>query len=386
MILEHTFINWGIEFTGIDNGLSALKLIEKSQAFDVIIVDYHMPFLNGIDTIKMIRGQLDLSAEKQPVILLHSSSDDIGIYDECKRLGVRFNLTKPVKSQELLQYLKNIHTQPVLTVKDRENASVISSAILTNDFSPVILVAEDVFLNMVLVTTIVKQMVPNVTILEAKNGIEAFETAIDKNPDLVLMDVQMPDMSGIEATVKIRNYEKGKESHITIIALTAGAIKGEKEKCLEAGMDDFLTKPIDQVSLRKILEKHLNLIDHKTDIPADMIITNNDALHFDKAMFMENIGNSQAIYDDLLQVVPIQFSTDLALLETAITERNLADIKKAAHSIKGSSLNMCFIKLAELAKEIESDISEDHLEKLDTVYNDLISEWKLLQLVLENKE
>jgi len=195
MILEHTFINWGIEFVGIDNGLSALKLIEKSQAFDVIIVDYHMPFLNGIDTIKMIRGQLDLSAEKQPVILLHSSSDDIGIYDECKRLGVRFNLTKPIKSQELLQYLKNIHTQPVLTVKDRKNASVISSAILTKDFSPVILVAEDVFLNMILVTTIVKQMIPNVTILEAKNGIEAYETAIDKNPDLVLMDVQMPEMS-----------------------------------------------------------------------------------------------------------------------------------------------------------------------------------------------
>jgi len=386
MILEHTFINWGIEFTGIDNGLSALKLIEKSQAFDVIIVDYHMPFLNGIDTIKMIRGQLDLSAEKQPVILLHSSSDDIAIYDECKRLGVRFNLTKPVKSQELLQYLKNIHSQPVLTAKDRENTSVISSAILTNDFSPVILVAEDVFLNMVLVTTIVKQMIPNVTILEAKNGIEAYETAIDKNPDLVLMDVQMPEMSGIEATVKIRNYEKGKGNHIPIIALTAGAIKGEKEKCLEAGMDDFLTKPIDQVGLRKILEKHLNLIDRKTDIPADIILTNSDALHFDKAMFMENIGNSQAIYDELLEVVPIQFSADLSLLEKAIGERNLADIKKAAHSIKGSSLNMCFIKLAGLAKEIESDISEDHLEKLDAVYNDLISEWKLLQLVLENKE
>jgi len=386
MILEHTFINWGIEFVGIDNGLSALKLIEKSQAFDVIIVDYHMPFLNGIDTIKMIRGQLDLSAEKQPVILLHSSSDDIGIYDECKRLGVRFNLTKPIKSQELLQYLKNIHTQPVLTLKDRKNASVISSAILTNDFSPVILVAEDVFLNMVLVTTIVKQMIPNVTILEAKNGIEAYETAIDKNPDLVLMDVQMPEMSGIEATVKIRNYEYGKESHITIIALTAGAIKGEKEKCLEAGMDDFLTKPIDQVGLRRILEKHLNLIDRKTDIPADTILANNDMLHFDKAMFMENIGNSQAIYDELFEVVPIQFSTDLALLETAIRVRNLPDIKKAAHSIKGSSLNMCFIKLAELAREIESDIDENHLEKLDAVYNDLISEWKLLQMVLKGMD
>jgi len=383
MILEHTFINWGIEFTGIDNGLSALKLIEKSQAFDVIIVDYHMPFLNGIDTIKMIRGQLDLSAEKQPVILLHSSSDDIGIYDECKRLGVRFNLTKPVKSQELLQYLKNIHTQPVLTVKDRENASVISSAILTNDFSPVILVAEDVFLNMVLVTTIVKQMVPNVTILEAKNGIEAFETAIDKNPDLVLMDVQMPEMSGIEATVKIRNYENGKESHIPIIALTAGAIKGEKEKCLEAGMDDFLTKPIDQVSLRRILEKYLIDGNHQAEIQTVGVSSRNIDLHFDKNTFMENVGNSQSIFNELIEFVPEQFAADFAMLEKAVKEQNLADFKKAVHSIKGASLNMCFIQLAELAKEIELNIDETPVENFNLPFNDMASEWRQIQLILK---
>ena len=216
LILEHTFFNWGIEFEGIDNGLSALKLIEKSKPFDVIIVDYHMPYLNGLDTIRMIREQLNLSAEKQPTILLHSSSDDIDIYEECKELGVRFNLTKPVKSQELLHYLKSINSQPIGLIKEPEKSLLGITVSLASDFSPVILVAEDVAINMLLVTTIIKQMIPNVTVLEAKNGKEAFDITISNNPDLILMDVQMPEMSGIEATVEIRKYEHGKGTRIPV--------------------------------------------------------------------------------------------------------------------------------------------------------------------------
>jgi len=386
MILEHTFNYWGIEFTGVDNGLSALKIIEKSKPFDVIIVDYHMPFLNGLDTIRMIREQLNLTPEKQPVILLHSSSDDIGIYDECKRLGVRFNLTKPVKSQELLQYLKNIHDQPTSAKKESQSTLPTDKSELTDDFSPVILIAEDVFLNMVLVTTIVKQMIPNGIILEAKNGIDALDLTIAQNPDLILMDVQMPEMSGIEATIRIREYESTKGNRIPIIALTAGAIKGEKEKCIEAGMDDFLTKPIDQVALQKILEKYLKALNYQSHSYAENMQFENVNLHFDKITLLDNIGNSQAILDELLEVVPIQFAADLSLLKKAIGERNLPDIKRAAHSIKGSSLNMCFTILAELAKNIESAIDDGHHENLEVIFDNMILEWEELQLILKDLE
>ena len=386
MILEHTLISWGIEFVGIDNGLSALKLIEQSKSFDVIIVDYHMPFLNGIDTIKMIREQLKLTPEKRPVILLHSSSDDIEIYEECKRLGVRFNLTKPVKSQELLQYLKNIHTLPASVKKENANLLLTAAKDLATDFSPVILVAEDVFLNMVLVTTIIKQLIPNVILYEAKNGLEALEITTAKNPDLILMDVQMPEMSGIEATIKIRDYERGTAKRIPIIALTAGAVKGEKEKCLDAGMDNFLTKPINQVELRNLLENHLSIINSQSDITSQMISAVNVNLHFDKTMLMENIGSSQAILDELLEVVPIQFSSDFELLEKSISERNLPDIKKAAHSIKGASLNMCFMQLAELAKGIETAIDVNQTETLELIFKDLISEWEQVKLIINKLE
>ncbi|MCX6220726.1 MAG: response regulator [Bacteroidia bacterium] len=257
MILEHTFNNWGIEFVGSDNGLSALNLLERSNRFDLIIVDYHMPYLNGIDTIKLIREKLKLTPEIQPIILLHSSSDDIELYEECKKLGVRFHITKPIKSEELMQYLKNLHNWP--TSEANELKKILNQVrIEVVDTKPVlILVAEDVIINMKLVTTILAQMLPGATILEAKNGKEALDLAKINHPDFIFMDVQMPEMSGYEATLAIRKHEKSKGIRTPIFALTAGVTKGEMEKCREAGMDDFLSKPIDQQALRTLLKKYL---------------------------------------------------------------------------------------------------------------------------------
>ena len=107
---------------------------------------------------------------------------------------------------------------------------------------------------MILVTTLLKKTIPEVTILKAKNGKEAYEIAISEKPDLIIMDIQMPVMTGIEATLEIRNYEKSNGGRIPIAALTAGF---EKEKCLEAGMDEFMTKPLNSDMLDSLLSKYL---------------------------------------------------------------------------------------------------------------------------------
>lgn len=260
LILEHSFNNWGIGFTGVDNGLAALKIIEKSTLFDVIIVDYHMPYLNGLETIRMVREKLLLTPDRQPVILLHSSSDDIQIFEECKKLGVKFNLVKPVKSHELLHYLNNIHSNTAPEVKEAGTGPSGAIADISGNVRPVILIAEDVFMNMLLIRTFVRQIVPKAEIFEAKTGKEALELAKKIKPDLIFMDVQMPEMSGLEATVGIREHEMQTGGHIPIVALTAGAIKQEKENCIEAGMDDFLTKPIDNNALQIILKKFLTTL------------------------------------------------------------------------------------------------------------------------------
>ena len=243
LILKETFRNWNIECIGCLNGYDALKILESQRNFDVIIVDYIMPYLDGLATIKLIREKLKLYPENYPVILLQSSSNKTEIIDECRKLGVRFNISKPVKLRELFNYLVNLNKNEYSENKNVTDNSKKDVEILNVDKS-VILIAEDVLMNMILIKTMVLQHIPNAEILEAKNGIETLELVINRKIDLILMDVQMPEMDGIEATKEIRKYDFERSTHTPIVALTAGAIKEEKDRCLEAGMDDFLTKPI----------------------------------------------------------------------------------------------------------------------------------------------
>jgi HPt (histidine-containing phosphotransfer) domain-containing protein len=102
-------------------------------------------------------------------------------------------------------------------------------------------------------------------------------------------------------------------------------------------------------------------------------------------MVMESIGNNQLIYEELLEAVQFQFAQDIAILQKALGERNLSDIKKAAHSLKGASLNMWFNKMAELAIEFELYLDKDHFSELDDLFNDLVLEWEQIQTILPEK-
>jgi CheY-like chemotaxis protein len=120
-----------------------------------------------------------------------------------------------------------------------------------------VLIAEDVDMNMLLIKYLLQKSYPQVRILEAVNGNEAVLLWQKEKPDLILMDMQMPEMDGVEATLKIRELELSTENNIPIIALTAGAMQSERDKCIEAGMDDFLTKPIEQEKLLQTLNRFL---------------------------------------------------------------------------------------------------------------------------------
>lgn len=255
IILEHTLMNWGIACVSCDNGLDALKIIETSEFFDVVICDYHMPYIDGLETIGMIREKLKISREKLPVILLHSSSDDDTLHRKCEELGVRFMITKPVIANDLYNYLVKLNTQNTSLESSEDNEITT----LDHDKVATILIAEDNLFNMTLVKAVINNLFPNIHIIEAENGYEAFLLWKQNQPDLILMDIQMPEMNGLEATQQIRILEKGTAKQTPIIALTAGALKEEQENCFNAGMDDYLTKPIDSKLLAKVILKYLNV-------------------------------------------------------------------------------------------------------------------------------
>ena len=258
LILDHTLTNWGIESISCSNGLDALRILETSEPFDVIISDYHMPYIDGLETIKMIREKLNLSPDNQPIILLHSSSDDADLHKRCDELGVCLRLTKPVKSDELYNYL----CQLIKSVKADYSIEEHKEKHFEKDNYATIMIAEDNDFNMILAKAMILRLLPKVQIIEAVNGKEAISLFQKESPDLIFMDIQMPEMNGLEATIKIREMEKGTKIHTPIVALTAEALKEEQEKCINAGMDDYLTKPIDNDLLHKMILKYID-----TDIP-----------------------------------------------------------------------------------------------------------------------
>lgn len=253
VILEHMLGNWGIICVTCEHSIEAMKLIETSEPFDVIICDYHMPYINGLETVKLIRNRLHVTPATLPVILLHSSADDVALHYESEALGVSFRLTKPVKPSDLYYYLGRI--QDTTPPPARAAPPVAVPMHPLHDL--VILIVEDVAVNMILIEAILGRIMPTAKLMKAKTGREAVESCRKALPHLILMDVQMPEMDGIEATQAIRALPAAQTRHVPIIALTAGALKEEQEKCLAAGMDAFLSKPIKSERLQTIIQQLL---------------------------------------------------------------------------------------------------------------------------------
>jgi len=235
------------------NGVEALNILKKGeQNFDLAIVDFNMPYMNGISVIDQIRNNLKLTSNDLPVILLHSSTEDDEILKGCKRLDVRFNIPKPIQIHTLYKMIDEIEELGVAPqAAPRDLKFTMDSSKVYN-----ILIVEDNPVNKFLAKTIIKKVLPNANLLEAENGEDAVTIFQQFNLDLIFMDIQMPVMGGIEATREIRKVEK-ENSYTPIVALTARTVKNEEELCLESGMDDYLTKPVVMEDMRLMMVKHL---------------------------------------------------------------------------------------------------------------------------------
>lgn len=253
IILEHMLTYKNIKSTLASNGMEALEILLKGERFDVILMDYHMPVMSGLETIDKITGLFNQRKETPPFIVLSSSSEELSILTSVKKIENAHLLLKPIKSHDLYKTLKKVDQSFAVEIS-KDNSEDVSHL-----FAPdlEVLLVDDNVVNMVLNNKIMKSLVPSIHLTEAVNGLQAVEECRKKQFSIILMDVQMPIMSGIEATRNIRmlpGYE-----HIPIIGVTAGNVLGEKEKCLEAGMDDFLPKPIRQADLLEVLKKYISV-------------------------------------------------------------------------------------------------------------------------------
>lgn len=253
IILEHMLSFKNIKSTLASNGMEALDIMLKGGHFDVILVDYHMPIMSGLETINKIKGLLNQRKEIAPFIVLSSSSEELDILSSVRKIENTHLLLKPIKSHDLYKTLKKVERSTVIEIiQDRPGKD---SEAFARELD--VLLVDDNPVNMVLNNRIMKSLAPNINLTEATNGLQALEECRKKQFSLIIMDVQMPIMSGIEATQNIRKLLE--YQHIPIIGVTAGNVLGEKEKCLESGMNDFLPKPIRRADLLEVLKKYISV-------------------------------------------------------------------------------------------------------------------------------
>jgi len=245
---------WGIEAITCKNGNEAFSILEEAannkKEFDLVILDMQMPDMDGVEVADTIRNRMLFN--ENPIIFLHSSIDKDSIIQTRKDLGIDHFLTKPVKMKDMYELLlqgkpEHIKTSPQIV------ASMPAEIHLGPDIT--IMIAEDNMINMKLLSVMLLRT--GATILKASNGTEAIETFLNSKIDLVFMDVHMPQTDGFQATQAIREIE-GSGKHTPIIALTAIALPGDRDKCIAAGMDDYLSKPFKKDDLFAVLSAYLN--------------------------------------------------------------------------------------------------------------------------------
>jgi PAS domain S-box-containing protein len=376
-IMKQMLNHWQIQSECCESGFEALKIIEQPEPFDLIICDYNMPYINGIETIRMLKNKLKFSIKKQPVILLHSSLDSHNLEEECLELGIRFRLSKPVKSKDLFIYLTNIYQE---NSTDKEAIEFPKVDNITEKAK--ILIAEDVFLNMVLIKAMLSELGFNNEIIEAKNGIEAIEKYQKMSPDLILMDVHMPELDGISATKKIRDIESLSGRNIPIIALTAGALKQEKESCFANGMNDFLTKPLVPEKIGAMLNKYLIKKEHSHELLHNDESENELHISFYE---LENLISDKSVIKEAMAIVLNDMPTQILNLEKACKEKDSVKVNSAAHTIKGLSSNMRFSIMTKTAEIIENESYDNWNDALESKLSELMAEWEIVKKIILEK-
>ncbi len=365
-----------------ESGAIALDKIKSEIKYDVVLMDYHMPVMNGIDTIRKIRQNINLDTAQQPIILLYSSSDDESINTACKELEVQQRLVKPIKIKQLFDSLSRISKEnfgPENFILKQENSFDWLDKVPRN---LKVLIAEDNMVNMFLARTIISSLLPNAEILEATNGKLALDLFEKENPNIIFIDVQMPDMNGYEATAAIRSIET--TSRVPIIALTAGIVKGEKEKCISAGMDDYISKPVVKDAIENAIKKWI-LVDSKdNNMPQpEKVFDINE--HIDIVKLKGRVGNKDAIFTQFISLIKtnLQVPTTemLAEMKSKLDNEDLAGLKTVAHKMKGIALSACLDELAFLSKEMESQEEFDK-ETMEGFYESIEKEVAILREII----
>ncbi|MFS0489806.1 response regulator [Leadbetterella byssophila] len=364
IILKDMLQYKNVETVLAEDGMRALTILENDLNFDAILMDFHMPGKSGLDTIAEVRNLFQIQKKETPLVVLHTSSDQPDLFAEFKKLDNSYFLLKPIRSEELYRTLRNaanrIQESVQLTLPDAQEQSAVNEV--------KILIADDNPVNMALNLRVLKIALPNAEIYQAKDGLEALEICKKVHLDIILMDVQMPKMDGLEATRTIRTLP-GYES-IPIIGVSAGTTEGEKENGLKAGMTDFLPKPFKQQALWEKIKPYLS----EEEGPSKEIE------RWDMSILEEQTGGDEEFKMIFLETLKQELEKSFGDLEKNPYFEDRISAKQVLHKLKGTAGTAGLTLLYEKVKCAESLCVEGNPEP--ELYHEVREELsKSLQLI-----
>lgn len=329
LILEEMLNNWQMKPITVDSGRKALlemdEAVKADQPFYLALLDGMMPEMDGFTLAEKIKQNPDLGQTK---LIILSSAGRLESKARCHQLGIDYCLMKPVKQSELLD---SIITVLSVATADEVSQQTTGGEPPESITSLRILLAEDGLVNQKVAVNLLEQRGHKVVV--ANNGRQALDILDSESFDLVLMDVQMPGMDGFEATAKIREQEKKSGAHIPIIAMTAHAMKGDRERCLEAGMDDYIAKPIRAMDLYKKVEAVIEG-GYESQPKGEETIETKEFIDRDK--ILKQIGGNDESLKEIVELFVVESCKLLTRIKDAIINNDPSGLQRAAHTLKGS--------------------------------------------------
>ena len=382
-ILANQTTSWGMKSTCSTSGTDGLAKLysakREGKPFDMLILDFHMPEMDGMEVAQKIKADPAINDVK--IIMLTS----VGLHNELQRArknGMAAYLNKPIRQSELfIALLKVIN-------KSSEQSETRAAAVVDNKNRSAmhVLVVEDNLTNQELLVAMLRVFGCRSDV--AANGVEAVAAVSQNTYDLVFMDCQMPEMDGYEATEAIRRLEadNGSKAKNVIVALTAHALEGDMEKCLAAGMDDYMSKPFTQIQLHAMLQKWSEF-----DIPAPKTWKTKEKETTDAATkpmrqsgkTKEEAENTLAIDQSILrnlQNLQVEGESNIvkniieaylkgsqpliAQLQEVLTTNDIKQLQQTAHSLKSSSANLGAMHLSSMCMELEVKCRKGDLDNI----------------------
>jgi len=354
-ILTEVTTRWGMRSVAVECGIAALermKEAEKSGAgFRLAIIDSQMPQMSGFELAERIKKEPQLSSV---MVMMLTSAGQRGEAARCRELGIAAYLLKPIRKSELLSAILTVLGQG----SDQSSSDLVTRYNSRSTARSLrILVAEDNPVNQAVVVRMLEKMGHTLTI--AHNGNQALSMLGSAVFDLVLMDVQMPEMDGLTATRRIRENEKATGSHIPIVAMTAHAMKGDRERCLQAGMDGYITKPLSSHGIEETIADILGTAYVGTGYKAPESASVPDSIpvrssaSWDPVHALAKLDGDESLLRELVQIFLDEAPKQLATLQRAIETGDLETIERTSHSLKGELSCLGLANAADKARDLE---------------------------------